>query len=70
MITLPSNESSRSGPDQIGSWDSLAMVEVDAGVKERFGYAMLPEELIGIRMIGDIKALLQSRGVAFTGQPR
>ena len=67
LLIDPSQYRDDAGPDQIGSWDSLAMVEVAAGVEERFGYAMLPEELIGIRAIGDIKTVLRNRGVAFAG---
>jgi acyl carrier protein len=52
------------GPDEIGTWDSLAMVGIAAGVEKEFGYAMTPEEMVALGSIGDIKALLRRRQIS------
>lgn len=53
------------GPDEVATWDSVAMVEIAMAVEERFGYALEPDELVTLRSIGDIKSILASRGIAF-----
>lgn len=55
------------GPDEIDTWDSLATVRIAAEVEREFGYAMEPEEMAGLRSIGQIKELLRTKGVAFQG---
>jgi acyl carrier protein len=51
------------GPAQIGSWDSLAMVEIAGAVEAEFGRAMDPEEMVALQSIGDIKSFLRREGV-------
>ena len=53
------------GPDTIETWDSLAMVRIATGVEEAFDYSMTPEEMVSLDSIGDIKAILRSRDIAF-----
>jgi acyl carrier protein len=55
------------GPDQIASWDSLGMIEIAAAIHEHFGETLEPEEMVALRSIGDIKAVLRQRGVDFPG---
>ena len=52
------------GPDEINTWDSLAMVSIAAGIEKEFGYAMSPEEMVGLGSIGDIKTLLRERHIS------
>jgi acyl carrier protein len=53
------------GPDEIETWDSLAMVRIAGGVEKEFGYAMSPEEMVSLATIGDIKSILRSKQIAF-----
>lgn len=53
------------GPEEIETWDSLAMVSIAAGVEAAFGYSMSPEEIVAMRSIGDIKSILRRHGVVF-----
>ena len=53
------------GPDEIETWDSLAMVNIASAVEKEFGYAMSPEEMVSLGSIGDIKSILRARGVGF-----
>ncbi len=53
------------GPDEIETWDSLAMVRIANAVEKEFGYAMSPEEMVSLGAIGDIKSILRSRQVVF-----
>ncbi len=53
-----------SGPDEIGTWDSLAMVSIAAGVEKEFGYVMTPEEMVALNSIGDIKTLLRQHAIS------
>ncbi len=54
------------GPDEIETWDSLAMINIAAAVEKEFGYAMTPEEMVSLGSIGDIKQILSGQGVAFS----
>ena len=51
------------GPDEIETWDSLAMVAIATAVEKEFGYAMRPEEMVSLGSIGDIKAILRAQGL-------
>jgi acyl carrier protein len=53
------------GPDEIETWDSLAMVNIASAIEKEFGYAMSPEEMVSLGSIGDIKSVLRARGVSF-----
>ena len=53
------------GPDEIETWDSLAMVNIASAVEKEFGYAMSPEEMVSLECIGDIKNILRSQGFEF-----
>lgn len=54
------------GPDEIETWDSLAMINIAAAVEKEFGYAMTPEEMVSLGSIGDIKQILSGQGVSFS----
>jgi acyl carrier protein len=51
------------GPDQIVGWDSLATVSMAVGIHEAFGHHMTPQDVAGMRTIGDVKAWLRGQGV-------
>lgn len=51
------------GPDEIGTWDSLATVSIAVSVEAEFGYSMPPEQMAMLESIGDIKAALRSGGI-------
>jgi acyl carrier protein len=53
------------GPDEIETWDSLATVRIASAVESSFRYAMTPEEMVSLNLIGDIKKVLQHRRIAF-----
>lgn len=53
------------GPDEIETWDSLAMVTIASAVEREFGCAMSPEEMVSMESIGDIKLILRARGTDF-----
>lgn len=53
------------GPDEIETWDSLAMVNIASAVEKEFGHAMTPEEMVSLGSIGDIRSILRARGVRF-----
>lgn len=51
------------GPDEIETWDSLAMVTIASGVEAEFGYAMSSDEIVSMDTIGAIKSILRSQGI-------
>jgi acyl carrier protein len=51
------------GPDEIETWDSLAMVTIASAIEKEFGHALSPEEMVSLESIGNIKDILRSRGV-------
>lgn len=52
------------GPAQIGSWDSLGMIEIALAVEQRFGVALQPEQMVTLQTIGELKGHLREQGVA------
>jgi len=55
--------SDHNGPDEIETWDSLAMVKIAVGIEKEFGYSMSPEEMVSLESIGDIKEILRSKDI-------
>ncbi len=53
------------GPDEIETWDSLAVVRIAHAVTREFGHSMSPEEIVSLESIGDIKKYLRSKQVVF-----
>ena len=53
------------GPAQIGSWDSLGMIEIALAVEQRFGVTLQPEQMVTLQTIGELKDHLREQGVAF-----
>ena len=49
--------------DELETWDSLGMVSLAVGVEEALGYHMSPEEAAELASVGDLVALLRSRGI-------
>ena len=54
------------GPDEIGTWDSLATVSIASRIDEAFGIEVTPEELTDWLCIGDIKISLREKGHTLT----
>lgn len=54
------------GPDEIETWDSLAMINIATAVEKEFDYAMTPEEMVSLGSIGDIKQILSGQGITFS----
>ena len=51
--------------EEIGTWDSMAVVAIAVGVEETFGYHFTPEEATSVKSIDDIIRILESKGVSF-----
>lgn len=54
--------------EQIESWDSLGTVSMAVGVREAFGYHFTPQEAMGVRGIGDIVMILETKGISFSDE--
>jgi len=54
-----------SGPAEIETWDSLAMVEIAAALEREFNCDLQPEDVVMLDNIGQIKLLLGARGFEF-----
>ncbi len=55
------NIGDETGPGDIEAWDSLGHVNIIAGIEEAFQIHFEPDEIIGIRSVGDIKRILQQK---------
>ena len=51
--------------DEVETWDSLGVVSVAVGVDETYGYHMTPEEATSLNTVGDLIALLRTKGIDF-----
>lgn len=52
------------GPDDIEAWDSLGHVNIITAVEDEYDVEITPEEITEISSIGDIKKLLQRKGIS------
>ncbi|MGN8225768.1 acyl carrier protein [Gracilimonas sp. BCB1] len=52
------------GPDDIDAWDSLGHVNIITAVEDEYDVEITPEEITEISSIGDIKKLLQRKGIS------
>jgi acyl carrier protein len=51
------------GPRTEGSWTSLRHVQLVSAARRTFGVTLAPREIRSIRSVGDLRALLRTRGV-------
>lgn len=51
--------------EQVDTWDSLGVVSLAVGIEETFGYHLAQDEALGIRSVGDIMQVLESKGISF-----
>ncbi|MDT8322279.1 MAG: hypothetical protein RQ826_17315 [Xanthomonadales bacterium] len=51
--------------DDVETWDSLSVVSIAVGINETFGYHFSSEEAISIKGVGDIIAILETKGISF-----
>jgi acyl carrier protein len=51
------------GPLNESQWDSFRHVHLVMAVEEKYGVEMSPQEIVGLLSVGDIAALLRSKGV-------
>ncbi|HYM62976.1 MAG TPA: acyl carrier protein [Thermoanaerobaculia bacterium] len=49
--------------EDVDTWDSLGVVSLAVGVHETFGFHMTPEEATALRGVGDLIALLRTKGI-------
>jgi acyl carrier protein len=52
-----------SGPDSVENWDSLATMDMLAGVEEQFGVSLSLSVAARLESIGELRQALRSRGV-------
>lgn len=55
-----------SSPETIASWDSLQHLNLVLGVEEELGMAFTPEDIEGVRCVGDLISLARDRKPAST----
>lgn len=53
--------------EDVDTWDSLGVVAVAVGIKDTFGHHLTVDEASGIRSVGDIIRILESKGIRFDG---
>lgn len=51
--------------NEIGTWDSMAVVALAVGLQQTFGYHLTPDEANGITSVNDIIEILTSKGISF-----
>lgn len=49
------------GPDDIEDWDSLAQMELLAIVTQKYEIQITPEEMLALKTVGDIAALIERK---------
>ncbi len=49
------------GPDDVEDWDSLAQMELLAIIAQTYNIQIAPEEMLGLKTVGDIAALIERK---------
>jgi acyl carrier protein len=57
-----SSLSEESSPDTIGSWDSLNHLNLVMAIESEFGISLTAEDVLDIRNVALIRAILRERG--------
>ena len=51
--------------EEVPAWDSIGVISLAIGIQERFGYRFTPQDVLGVRGVGDIMRLLSAKGITF-----
>ncbi|MBN1558537.1 MAG: acyl carrier protein [Lentisphaerae bacterium] len=51
------------GPGTLDAWDSMGHVNIIDAVENAYGISLTPDEILTIRTVTDIKALLHAKGI-------
>ncbi len=62
----PSELNEQSNAKNTANWDSLRHIELMMSIESVYGVRFALAEIAGMRNLGDMRALLESKGVAFT----
>ena len=65
----PSELNEQSNAKNTANWDSLRHIELMMSIESVFGVRFTLAEIAGMRNLGDMRALLKSKGVDFGSQP-
>lgn len=49
--------------DSTPAWDSLAHMDLVVSIEEHYGIQLLPDEMVAMRSVGQIAALLRAKGL-------
>ena len=49
--------------DSTAAWDSLAHMDLIVTIEEHYAIALTPDDMVAMRSVGAISALLQTKGV-------
>lgn len=49
--------------DSTPAWDSLAHMDLVVSIEEHYGVQLLPDEMVAMRSVGQIAALLRAKGL-------
>ena len=51
--------------EEVPAWDSIGVVSLAVGIKERFGYRFTSQDVLAVRGVEDIMRLLSAKGISF-----
>ena len=64
----PSELNEQSNAKNTANWDSLRHIELMMSVESVYGVRFALAEIAGMRNLGDMRALLETKGVEFSGE--
>ena len=56
-----------SSPETVESWDSVQHLNLTLALEESFGFQFSPEEMDGMKTLGQIAALVEAKAESKTG---
>jgi acyl carrier protein len=64
VLSVPADQlTDESDPTTVGSWNSLRHIELIVQVETAYGLKFSRSEMVGLRSVGQIRAMLLKKGV-------
>ena len=61
----PSKLTSKSGPENLAEWDSLAHIGIVTAIEQTYQVQLTMPEILSVKTIAELRNILENRGVTF-----
>jgi acyl carrier protein len=64
----PSKLTSKSGPETLAEWDSLAHIGIVTAIEQTYQVQLTMPEILSVKTIAELRNILENRGVTFVDE--